>query len=266
MEKSTKPNNLVQTIERTSRLLDKLADNPQGISIRDLSDVVELPKGTTHRLLSSLAYFGYVRQDPKTRDYFLGLRLLELGQILLGQLDLRKYAEPFLRELAKKTGETVHLVILDRDEIVYIDKMEGDQNPSGLKMASRIGSRNPVHSTAVGKALLASFTDEEFNRFIKKKNLPKRTGNTFTDHLRLKEHLREVRLQGFSVDDEENEVGIRCVAAVICDQTGRAVAAMSISGPAFRITRERIHDSLCHDVMETTAAISVLLGYRKRQQ
>src|SRR4030066_2183202 len=144
----SKPNNLVQTIERVSFILDILGQNPQGISIRDLSARVKLPKGTTHRLLSSLTYFGYVRQDPRTRNYFLGLKFVELGQILLQQLDLRKEAQPFLRDLAERTKETVHLVILDRNEVVYIDKLETDQNPSGLKMDSKKGLRQPPHSSS----------------------------------------------------------------------------------------------------------------------
>jgi DNA-binding IclR family transcriptional regulator len=124
INRDSKPNNLVQTIERASFILDILGENPQGIAIRELSAKIKLPKGTTHRLLSSLSYFGYVRQDPKTRNYFLGLKLVELGNLLLSQLDLRKEAEPLLRDLAERTKETVHMVFLDRNEIVYIDKVE----------------------------------------------------------------------------------------------------------------------------------------------
>ncbi len=109
-EQSLKPNNLVQTIERASSILDILGQSPQGISIRELSAKINLPKGTTHRLLSSLSYFGYVRQDSKTRNYFLGFKLVELGNLLLSQLDLRKEAEPFLKDLAERTKETVHMV------------------------------------------------------------------------------------------------------------------------------------------------------------
>src|SRR4030042_3494290 len=127
-----KPNNLVQTIERASLILDILGQSPQGISIRELSGKISLPKGTTHRLLSSLSYFGYVRQDSNTRNYFLGFKLVELGTLLPSQLDLRKEAEPFLRDLAERTKETVHMVFLDRGEIVYIDKVELDHTPSGL--------------------------------------------------------------------------------------------------------------------------------------
>jgi len=259
----SKPNNLVQTIERTSMILDILGQSSQGISIRDLSEKIKLPKGTTHRLISSLAYFGYARQDSKTRDYFLGFKLVELGNLLLSQLDLRKEAEPFLRDLAERTKETVHMVFLDRGEIVYIDKMELDHNPSGLRMASRVGLRNPAHSSAVGKVLLSHLAEEELNGLIKEKGLPKRTENTITDPIQLKEHLKTVRTQGCAVDDEENERGIRCVAAPIYNEVGKAVAAISISGPAFRITKKVIQETLKKEVMETASKISHRLGFSR---
>ena len=260
-----KPNNLVRTIERVSSILDILAQSAQGISIRDLSSNIGLPKGTTHRLLSSLSYFGYVRQEPKTRNYFLGLKFVELGQILLSQLDLRKEAESFLRDLAERTKETIHLVILDRNEIVYIDKVETDQNPSGLKMASRIGLRNPAHSSAVGKMILANFSEEELQSFFKEKSLLRRTENTITDPILLREHLKSVRKQGYAVDDEEKEKGIRCVAAPIYNEIGKTVAAISITGPAFRVTRKIIQESLKKKVMETSLKISQRLGFRERK-
>lgn len=262
---TSKPNNLVQTIERASSILDILGQSPQGISIRELSIKIKLPKGTIHRLLSSLSYFGYVRQDPKTRNYLLGLKLVELGQLLLGQLDLRKEAEPFLRDLAERTKETVHLVFLDRNEIVYIDKVETEQNSSGLKMASRVGLRNPAHSSAVGKVLLAHFPEEELKNFIKEKGLAKRTKNTIIDPTQLKDHLKLVRAQGYAIDDEENEKGIRCVAAPIYNEVGKTVAAISISGPAFRITKKVIQESLKKEVMETALKVSQRLGFRDKR-
>ena len=261
--KESKPNNLVQTIERISVILDILGQNPQGISIRDLSSKVSLPKGTTHRLLSSLSYLGYVRQDPKTRNYLLGFKLVELGNILLGQLDLRKEAAPFLNDLAERVKETVHMVILDRNEVVYIDKVEGDHNPSGLRMASRIGLRNPAHSSAVGKVLISHLPDEELNQFFKGRGLAKRTENTITDTAQLKEHLKIVRNQGYAIDDEENEKGVRCVGAPIYNEAGNAVAAISVSGPAFRVTKKLVQESLTKEVMETASKISQRLGYRE---
>ena len=163
---------------------------------------------------------------------------MELGQLLLSQLDLRREAEPFLKDLAEKTKETVHLVFLDRTEIVYIDKVEADHGQGGLRMASRIGLRNPAHSSAVGKVLLSDLPEEMLNEILQGKGLPRRTGNTITEIDPLKEHLKLVRRQGYAIDDEENEEGIRCVGAPIYNEAGKAVAAVSVSGPAFRITKK----------------------------
>ena len=259
----TRPSNLVQTIERASLILDILGQSPQGISIKDLSDKIQLPKGTTHRLLSSLSYFGYVRQDSNTKNYFLGFKFVELGNLLLSQLDLRKEAEPFLRDLAERTKETVHLVILDQNEIVYLDKLETEPNTGGLRMASRVGSRNPAHSCAVGKVLLADLPEEALERIITEKGLSKRTENTITHAGHLKEHLKLVKKQGYAVDDEENERGIRCVGAPVFNETGKTVAAVSISGPAFRVTRKMVQEGLKKEVMETAYRVSEMLGFRR---
>jgi DNA-binding IclR family transcriptional regulator len=190
---------------------------------------------------------------------------VELGNLLLSQLDLRKEAEPFLRDLAEGTKETVHMVFLDRNEIVYIDKVETDHSPGGLRMASRVGLRNPAHSCAVGKVLLSHLSEDELNHIIEEKGLPKRTENTITDPIRLKEQLKSVRVQGYAIDDEENERGIRCVAAPIYNEVGRPVAAVSISGPAFRITKRVIQERLKREVMETALKISQRLGFRERK-
>lgn len=262
---SSKPSNLVQTIERVSSILDILGESPHGITIRELSAKINLPKGTIHRLLSSLSYFGYVRQDPKTRNYFLGLKLVELGNLLLSQLDLRKEAEPLLRDLSERTKETVHMVFLDRNEIVYIEKVETDHNPSGLRMASRVGLRNPAHSCAVGKVLLSHLSNEELDQIIKEKGLPKRTENTITDPAQIMQHLKMVKTQGYAIDDEENEKGIRCIAAPIFNEVGKAVAAISISAPAFRVTKKFMQESLKKEVMQTALKISQRLGFSRNK-
>jgi IclR family transcriptional regulator, KDG regulon repressor len=258
-----KPVNLVQTIERVSEILDTVSRNTQGVTIRDLSSQLTLPKGTVHRLLSSLAYFGYIRQDTKTKNYFLGLKLLELGNLIVDQLDLRKIAEPLLVGLIERVRETAHMVILDRNEVVYIDKIETEQHTGGLKMTSRVGSRNLAHSCAVGKVLLSYLSEDELNEAIAEKGLPKKTDNTITDPLKFKEHLLTVKNQGYAIDEEENEKGIRCVAAPIFDGKGKAVAAISVSGPAFRVTRKLVQDTIRKEVMKTASEISQLLGFKK---
>ena len=265
MERKTaqsKPNNLVQTIERVSRILEMVGQTSQGMSIRDLSAGLNLPKGTIHRILSSLSYFGYIRQDPATKVYFLGLKLMDLNAQLSIQLDFRKVAEPVLRDLAEKTKQTAHLVVLDRDEVVYVDKIETQQPAGGLKMASRIGSRNPAHSSAVGKVLLSYFPDEALADFLQKKGLPRRTANTITDPDSFRDHLEIVRSQGYAIDDEENEQGIRCVGAPIFDGKGRPVAAISVSGSVFQVTKKTVHDVIKREVMAAAAEISRQLGFQ----
>jgi DNA-binding IclR family transcriptional regulator len=260
-----KPNNLVQTIERVSLILEMVGQNPQGMSIRDLSSGLSLPKGTIHRLLSSLSYFGYIRQDPETKSYFLGLKLMELNALLGTQLDLRKVAEPVLRDLAEKTKQTAHMVILDRNEVVYIEKIETQQPAGGLKMASRVGARNPMHSSAVGKVLLSYGPAEAVEAFLSEKGLPRRTANTITTPALFRDHLQIVRRQGYAIDDEENEQGIRCLGAPIFDGKGRSVAAISVSGPAFQMTKKYVQEVVRKEVVAAASDISRRLGFPGRE-
>jgi DNA-binding IclR family transcriptional regulator len=172
-------------------------------------------------------------------------------------------AEPILRELAEKTGETAYMVVLDGSEVVYIEKIESQQLTGGLKMASKVGSRNPLHSCAVGKTLLSFFPEQELDRLIREKGLSRRTVNTITEPEKLKEQLRVVRTQGYAVDDEENEEGIRCLAAPVFDEKGRPVAAISVSGPAFRVTKKVLQQVLRKEVTEAAKEISRKMGFRQ---
>jgi len=258
---SSKPSNLVHSIERVAKILELVGQNSQGMGIRDLSVLLKLPKGTVHRLLSSLAYMGYIRQDALTKNYFLGLKLLELGNLVTHQIDIVNIAKPLLKKLAEQSRETVHLATLEKNEIVYIDKLESEQNTGGLKMASRVGSRNPAYSCAMGKMLLAYLSEEVLKRLIQETKLIMRTNNTITEPGRLIEHLNIVKNQGYAIDDEENELGIRCVAAPILDAKGKPVAAISISGPAFRVTKRAIQDTLKKEVKNAASEISYLLGF-----
>jgi IclR family KDG regulon transcriptional repressor len=256
-----KPNNLVQTIERISAILDLVGENPKGVSIRQVSSQLDLPKGTVHRLLSSLIYVGYIRQDPASRNYFLGLKLLDLGGLVAAQLDLRKIAAPLLHSLADETKETVHMVVWDQGEVVYIEKVEPLTDMGGLRMASRVGSRNPAHSCAVGKIFLSYLSPNELEDFISVKGLPARTSNTITNGVALKQELETIRELGYALDNEENEKGIRCIGAAALSESGKPVAAISVSGPAFRVTRKVAQDILRKKVVETAAEISRRLGY-----
>lgn len=201
-------------------------------------------------------------QDPGSKDYFLGFRLVELGQAVLNRIDFRKEAEPFLNNLADNVQETVHLAQLDDGKIVYLDKVEKIDVPSGLRMASRIGARNYAHSSALGKVLLAFAAESKLEEIFKQKGLPKLTENTIANLNQLQAHLSQVQYKGYAVDDEENEKGIRCVAAPVKDYTGEVIAAISISGPTVRMTMERIDRELTPRVVSTADKISQKLGYK----
>ncbi len=257
-----RPSN-VQAIEKGCHILDLLSRGKKSYSIREIALTLEFPKPTVHRILSTLCNSGFVVQDPDSKDYRLGFRLVELGQTVLEQIDFRKEAEPFLNNLADCVQETVHLAHLDDGQIVYLDKVERISVPTGLRMASRVGSRNYAHSCALGKVLLAYATKSKRDEILKLRGLPKLTENTIVNLNQLKEHLKQVQSKGYTVDDEENERGIRCVAAPIRDFTGDVIAAISISGPTVRITRARVDTELIKHIVSTAAEISQKLGYKK---
>ena len=259
--KGTRPKNVVQSLERAGLILEVLSQHSRGLSLRDLSQKVHLTKGTTHRLLSSLAYLDFIRQNPSNKHYLLSFRLVELGNRLLNQIDFRIEARPFLVELAENTKETAHMVILDQFEVLYIDKVEAIGNTTGLRMASMLGSRIPAHCSAVGKALLAFLPEEKLEELAGANGLPKRTENTITRFEKLKEHLELVRRRGYALDNEENEIGIRCIGAPIRDQRGEVIAAISISVPASRMKTRMMEAKLKDRVIETARKISSKLGY-----
>ena len=259
--KGKKPANLVQTIARMALILEIIGTYPNGLSLGELSEKAELPKGTTHRLLTSMAYFDFIRQDPASKHYQLGFKLVQLGNILLSHIDIRQEARPYLIELSDELQETVHLVVLDQNKALYVDKVDLHSLKGGLQMVSSLGSRNPLNCSAVGKILLAYMPEDAADMIMQNLDPERRTGNTITDPIELKRHLHRIREKGYAIDDEENEIGVRCVAAPIRNEIGKVVAAMSVSGPTTRITMTKINDSLKYRVRETALRISRKLGY-----
>lgn len=257
-----RPGNLVQTIERVDNLLNCLSKAPQGLSLSKLAEQVGLPKGTTHRLVSSLAYFNYIKQDSPSRRYKLGFKLVKFGNMLLDQIDLRSESRPLLFELAQRSQETAHLVVLDNDEALYIDKIQ--LSGEGLHMASRAGYRVPLCCTAAGKIMLSQLPAVEIERIIAERGLPRRTVHTITDAEQLKSQLQRIRHQGYALDNEEHTEGVRCVAAPIYNMNGKIVAAVSISAPAVRVTLEDAQQSMNAMVKDTAKKISKQLGYSKK--
>ncbi len=201
--------------------------------------------------------YGYVEQDVETGRYKLGYKFLEISSRLLESIDLRTEAKPFLLELERDTNEVIHLVVYDQGEVVYIEKLEGNET---LRMHSKVGKRAPMHCTSVGKAILAHLPLNIVLDIIDRKGLPMHTEKTITDKDEFLQELVKVKQLGYALDLEENETGITCIAVPIFDHLGKVVASVSISGPTMRMTDERL-DRLKEKMMTAGRLISARLGY-----
>ena len=228
----------VQSVARIFELIEVLAAHPAGASLQRLAEDAHLAKSTTHRLLGSLVSLGYAAQDGETGKYRLTLKMFEISSGIVNSMDVMSVAKVHLERLAQRTGEAVHLVIRDAQDIVYIYKTESGP----MRMSSRVGLRSPLYCTGVGKAILATLTEEEVEDVWRHSNPQKLTVRTVT-----------------AIDDEENELGIRCVALAIPGPGGKADSAFSISGLAPYMTPERIR-RIAALALETRADILRDLG------
>jgi IclR family KDG regulon transcriptional repressor len=249
----------VQVLERSLGILELLSSNGPELSLIELSEQLLLHKSTTHRLLGVLEQYRFVEKSSSSGKYRLGLKLFELGSNAIAHLDWRERARRYLQRLAFDTGETAHLCILDDGEVLYLEKVEA---PRTVRVPSIVGRRYPAHCGGAGKTLLAFQPEEEVDDLIKRRGLTSYTRNTFTTPAQLKEGLRQVRERGYAVDNEEFEEGLECIGAPVRDYSGRVVAAISIAGPTFRITEEKIA-VLARSVMEAAQELSADLGYRE---
>lgn len=247
----------VQSVERALDLLEKLVESTEPVSITALSKQLGLHKSTVHRLLSTLRQRGYVTQDVKTNNYQIGLKLFEIGSIVLNKMDLRAKVRPHLESLRQITNETIHLGILDDYQVVYIDKVESSEV---IRMYSRIGKRVPAYCTSLGKILLAYSAKELIENLLLEKPLLRRTEFTITDPELLAEHLAQVKKQGYSIDNQEQELDIRCIAGPIFNYDGQILAAFSISGPTTRMTEDRVA-KLSKLILKYSKEISASFGY-----
>lgn len=225
----------VQSVERIFQLIESLAAHPAGAGLQRLAQDTGLAKSTVHRLLASLVSLGYAAQDENGR-YRLTLKMFELSSGIVNSMDIMDVAKVHLERLAQRTGEAVHLVIRDGQDIVYIYKTESGP----MRMSSRVGLRSPLYCTGVGKAILATLPADEVAQIWQHTIPQKLTAHTIVEFDALQAQLTEVRTNGYAIDDEENELGVRCVAVAIPGVGGRADSAFSISGLAPYMTPERI--------------------------
>ncbi|MEW6663355.1 MAG: IclR family transcriptional regulator [Bacillota bacterium] len=249
----------IKSVAKALKIIDVLAEARGELALHEIANRLGLAKSTVHGLLSTLREFEYVEQSPFTGKYKLGLRLFELGSIVAQGWDVRSVTAPHIQKLVDELGETVHLVILDKGEVLYIDKRESRHS---FRIVSQVGTRLPAHCTGVGKVLLANLSPGEVKKIVASKGLPRFTKNTITNPKDLEVELARVRNQGYAIDNEEIMEGLRCVAAPIRNHSGKVCAAISVSGPLARLEGERL-DLTIQLVTQTAAEISAGLGYRE---
>jgi DNA-binding IclR family transcriptional regulator len=244
----------IQVLERAFGLLDVLASHSDPVSLKQISEHTGLHPSTAHRILNDLTIGRYVDR-PEAGSYRLGMRLLELGNLVKARLDVRDAALAPMRELHKLTHQPVNLSMRQGDEIVYIERTYNER--SGMQVVRAIGGRAPLHLTSVGKLFLARDDALRVRAYAGRTGLAGHTRNSITELAALERELARVQKSGTARDDEELELGVRCMAAGILDDQGKLVAGLSISAPA-----DRLEDSWLDRLKETAAQISAALGHR----
>jgi DNA-binding IclR family transcriptional regulator len=259
----------LRSVDRAITVLKAFSEEEPELGVTELSQRLELPKSTVYRLLASLQQEGVVDQDPETEKYRLGIELVRLAGLVLKQIDVRQVARPYLQFLGEVSKETVNLSVLTGDgKVINID---GISSPRMVRNVGWIGREMLPHCISGGKALLAYLPQQRLERILAKgpvlssvlsevKGLQRFTEKTITDPIRLQEELKRVRQQGYAVAQEELEVGLSAVAAPIWNHEGEVIAAVSVSGPSFRLSSEKIPE-LAELTKQTANKISHQLGY-----
>jgi DNA-binding IclR family transcriptional regulator len=246
--------NPIQVIERMMRLLDVLAQHPEPLGLKQIAQYTKLHPSTAHRILSAMSADRIVdRVEPGS--YRLGMRLLELGNLVKSRISVRELALPLMRELHSHTGETANLSVRHDDEIVYVERTSSGR--SAMRVVHVIGTRAPLHVTAAGKLFLLEDGFARLREYAKRTGLAPHTKNTLSSLPQIERDLERVQRQGWAIDNEEAEMGVRCVAAGIRDDSGVLVAALSLSTPA-----DRMKVQWGPLVKETADRISRVIGHR----
>jgi DNA-binding IclR family transcriptional regulator len=251
----------IQTVSNALRLLEAFSEDDE-LGVSELSRRLGLHKNNVFRLLATLEERGYIEQSASSDRYWLGVRCLELGRSYARGRTLLSSARAVLEDLTEQTGESSHLGVLRGFEVVHLD---GESPRHLVATVSRVGMRLPAHCTALGKVLLGCSADsvrEEFDgNVVRSPGLEKRTEKTIVDRDKFFEHLRGVGVQGFGVDLEECEAGLCCVAAPIFDHEGQVLAALSVSGPAYRVSEDRLLGEFRSQLVDAANRISATLGH-----
>ncbi len=248
----------VLSVDKALLIMKLLAEKGRDMKLTEISEELDINKGTLHGLISTLKFHGFIDQDGKTQKYRLGLYLIELGDTASKSLDIIQITSPIIEEVSNKLQETVHIAKLDNFDVVYVDKKESKQS---MRIYTSIGSRNPAYCTGVGKAMLAYLDEDTLNMLLPEK-VEKFTPNTVTDKEEFIKRLKLIKEKGYALDNEEFSVGLKCVAAPIFNHEGKAIYGLSVSGPSVRMTEEKVQESI-KLIKLAAEKISRKIGYKK---
>ena len=253
---------IIQSLQRGLGILEIIAKKETGLTTAEVSREIGLHPSTTFHLLRTLTMLGYLAQDEITKQYHVGSKIFHLAASVSNEVQLLKLANPCLVDMAKQTGETSHLAIFERGEVIVVGKIDGG-SPVGV--TERVGYPRPAHCTAIGKVLLAHLSSVELKVFLDSAELRPMTHRTITATPNLEQELERVRTQGYGIDDEEFAQGLRCLAAPVRNFTGNVVAAVGISGPVWRVSLDRV-PQLTELVKAAGHQLSQVLGYSPKRE
>lgn len=254
----TTRDNLVKSVMKALEILE-LLNREAELGISEMADRLGWDKSTVYRLVATLKEKGYVNQNPANQKYANSMKLFEMGNSVVERLGFRRKCQPYLEELAMRTHETVNLAIQDGSEIIYIDKIE---SMATIKVDLAIGKRLPMYCTGLGKAILAWLPEEEVDLLLQEEHFTAHTANTVTSLNELKKQLVQIRQKGYSLDDEEYVMGLKCVASPVWNHQGKPVAAVSVAIPEYRYENGTDQAGYAGLVMEVAQKISRELGYQ----
>ncbi len=258
MARREKETYVIRSVKNALNLLEEFEGDRDELGVTELSNRLKLHKNNIFRLLATLETKGYIEQDKATENYRLGVKSLELGQTFIKQLGLVRPVKPFLKEIVKECNEMAYIGIIRQNSVVCLDVEEPNQT---VKVTNHIGLRLPIHCTAIGKAQVAYTSEEELEKLGILDNMERFTPNTIVNRVEFIKHIKEVARQGYALDNEEYNPGVKCVAVPIRDYMGRVVGAISVPGPSFRMTDEILKGEIIPVVKAAGEKASKRLGF-----
>lgn len=251
----------LNTIGKAVAIVETIRTANRPLSIKEISEHLNLNKSSLHHHIKSLTEYGYLQQDSESRKYDIGLNLVRVGQAYLQRLNVRERGHHYLEQLSKRVNQTVHMLVLDNYEAVYVDKVDVNHQPGALQCSSFIGQRTDVYSTAAGKILLSDLEQGALDNLLQKIVLHPITAHTITEKAVFAKELTQAKKLGYALDLQEHSAGLQCIAVPILNLHSQCIAAVSVSCPIATISTETLKSEVHEQLKETGSLISRAMGY-----